>query len=436
MTSGTCCALGAAILSLLLACGGGGSSADSSTSSSSSVPTALSVSVEGSGLSWAAFQDGSGTWSFLDLSSGSATLPVHDASGRYGFAMGYVDGFNHHKNTRIWQGTLSEKSKIAFAIPGGQALTLTGSVSGLSGSEIAFGIFGDAYRATGTSTTFSTNCAAGTADFVLVGWDASTGQADMALTQRGKTFSASATLSPIDMSSAQALSPTSVTIPGLSGTAYLDSEYITNNGTYAGLSSPSFTSAPYSLNLLNAAALGSGDIQNVSGEESLANSFRTASTFITDATPLTINLPGSFTGTVTPVSGGFSAQWTSMPGTRVYSGSVQQSSSLMYEYAWVSAGWIGTGSNLSYTIPDLQAFSGWSYTSGQSIYWYFGAAGGSYGLQNAALQPYKKGDSDWGSYATGTFTPAMAGAAGSQAPDHGSEMSAEDRQELRTRLRR
>ena len=421
-------------LAFLLACGGGGGSTSSSPSPSPSVPTSLTVSVQGSGLSWAAFQDGSGAWSSMDLSSGSATLPVHDAAGRYGLALGYVDSHNSHKVTRIWQGTLAEKSEITFAIPGGQPVNLTGTVSGMGASEIAFASFGSGYWATGTNTSFTTNCPPGTGDFAVTSWDTSTGQTTKVLLQRNQTFNASATLPAMDMGSAQALSPVSVSIPGLSGTAYLNSECVTRNGTYIGLSSPSSTSAPYPVDILPGAALASGDIQNVEGEESLAGSYRVASAFFTSTSSITLNLPAAYAPTVTPIPSGFVAQGNRMSNARVYAGSAQQSSSKTYEYLWISAGWFGNGTSLVYATPDLQSFSGWSYTSGQTTSWYFGALGGSYGLQHSVPQPYNVGDSDWGTYAAGSFIAPLKGKMDAAAASRPIEMPVEDREALRALL--
>lgn len=423
-------AFASSALALLLACGGGGS-ASSTASSSPSVPTALSVTVQGSGLSWAAFQDGSGLWSSLDLSSGRASLPVHDAAGRYGLALGYVDSHNSHKITRVWQGTLAEKSEITFAIPGGQSVDLTGTVSGLSASEVAFGFFRGNSWTSGTNTGFNTNCEPGTGDFAVTAWDTSTGQTSKVLLQRNQTFGASASLPAMDMASAQTLSPVSVSIPGLSGTAYLNSECITHNGTSFGLSSPSSTSAPYPVNILPGAALASGDIQNVEGEESLAGGFRFASTFITSVSSVALNLPAAFSANVTPVPSGFIAQGNRVASAKVYAGSAQQSSSKTYEYLWISAGWFGNGTSLAYATPDLQSISGWSYTSGQTLSWYFGALGGSYGLQPSVPQPYKKGDSDWGTYASGSFIPTLRGGM----ETFPVELPSEDREALRTLLR-
>lgn len=415
-------------LAMVLACGGGGGGSTSPGSTTPPASHTLQVTVRGA-ASWAAFQDGSGSWTALALTNGTASQTIQDRNGRYGLAVGYLNTAGY-KVTQIWQSTLAESSSILVTVPGSEPVTLSGSVTGLSASEVAFGSYGKTFASSGTNTGFTVNVEPGKADLVVSAWDTTYGRTDLVWIQRGLTFNASTTVPTVNMAAGTSLTPVAATITGANpyGTQFLFGDWYTQNGTFVGLSGSSFSGGPYSAQILPASALAAGEVQDANVEDYDTASIRLASTYFTSSSSLSLSLPSGFSGSLTYGSGP-AAQWSSFPGARIYAGRMRQTASTTLVYFTLSAGWVGSGSTHSYQVPDVMGtFGSWFFASGQNTTWYFGAEGSSYDPKtiNTVAQPFKVGDSDWISLAQGALVPMAPGGSSDLAPARPSPLTHEE----------
>lgn len=139
----------------LTGCGGGGTSG-----------TAPTVSVNVQNAQWVAFQDGAnGNWTTLAPSSGfSGAVPSSASDGRYSLA--FVCG-GTKPTVYVVHATRQELPQASFTCAGAapSSITVSGTVSGLSGGQALVSI---GETATATTGTYDVNISPGTYDALAV----------------------------------------------------------------------------------------------------------------------------------------------------------------------------------------------------------------------------------------------------------------------------
>lgn len=377
----------------------------------------MSVTLTGGSPSWAAFQDGAGSWSSAGI-GGTAKLTVRDSNGRYGFAIGYTEP-SGKRGIRIWQGTLTELPAINYAVPVTSPASITVSaptVTGTLGNEAMDPAFGYATTSvTSTPSSFSLVCAPGTADLTVTLWDTTTGAATRTWIQRNRTFSSNATLPALSMSGATATVPVPVTISGTNPTVdrTVMGGWFTAGGTSALIDYQTAAPANTTAMVVAPAQFTPADVQNLLVHEETSTSERWASNYFQVSSGLHLTLPPAMSGALLSSNGTITGQWSSVPGATRYYGYFDQAYSALHASVYISSGWIGGGPNYSYVAPNFQTIApGWAFVPGQTISWSYQGTGSSYPYQPYAtpVRAYAIGDWDFVSKVYGSLaSPSKEG---------------------------
>lgn len=421
-----------ASLLLALACGGGGSSSAPGTSTAT-----LNVTVSGATPTWAALQDGNGAWKAATVASGTATFPITDASGRYGFAMGFTDGAGA-RVVHVWQATLQDRPRITYQVlPAAVAVTAPIN-GGLMGDEVAVGFFGPRTASTTfSSTSLSFQAVPGTSDLMAFLCDGTTLEPRRAWIQRGLSITAATTLPALNLSTPSGLLPANLTVtnPAPGGNLTLAGDWLTASGGLGGSFYRTGATVPTTVPTLNPDILAPGDLQDLWAYETQANQTRWATRYFRTPSPTTFVLPPALDGTVAinPATGQLSATWTSVEGANLLLGSVRQTATNLRAVLHLSKAWSPA---TAYTAPDFSALApGWTFVSGQPVTWSLSLQGASYGVAlPPGAQPLKDGDWDWSTGLQGAFTPGVPLVPRGVVPAPSREAAAELRREaLRNR---
>lgn len=407
----------AAALVVTLGCGGGGGGQSNSISTPPSMPTELKVNLTSGSPNWAAYQDGSGAWISITLASGVTTIPIHDPSGRFGFAYGFTNSTGD-KVATIWQANLNERPGFSLNLRPVTPVTVAIPVTGLGSNDKASACFGSSYSVLlSTQSETTLQCAPGTADLVLVG-KGFYGSTIGAKVVRGQTYPADTTLPTQDLATLSPLVNANIAITGaVPGTSiYLYGDWSTAGGTFASSMGDGFTTTSSGvLPIVPSSMLVAGDLQDAMAADWGDAYSRYAYTYFQNPTGVSVVLPPALSGTVGFTSGRPYAQWTAISGSRWYLGDFSQPSTQVRVKVNVTPGWLGGASTQSYTMPDLSAVSGpgWTFTSGDTVRAYFLAIGTtSWFKSDGTIPPSKDGDREWYSEMHGSIIPAAGGASG------------------------
>lgn len=394
-------------LALVLACGGGGGGTSKALPPA---PTSLHVVLSGFAPTWAAYQDGNGAWTPTMVPGGTVTLPIQDTAGRYGFAMGYYDAAGG-RAIRIWQGTLGELANISFAVSGPFVTVTSPALTGLNAGESVAATFGSTWSTGVWANAVDLSCSPGTADLVISLLDSSTYAGRRTWIQRGVSFSANTTLPALDMSTAVPMVPVLITVSGLVPGRAVDiyGDWYTSGGTF-GISDLywDWAGTP-TIPAVAPSQLGTGEVQDLVAYESGVSTWRWSSKYFKASSGLALAMPAAFSGSLgfNSGTGQITAQWSAIPGSNRYFGTLSQSGSALVARTFITSGWAGSSGTLNYIAPNFQSVApGWVFVAGLPINWNFYSAGSSYGvIPGASLQPFKDGDWDWASGMTGALTP-------------------------------
>ena len=386
------------------------------TNATSTVTVNVSAPIGGTGIAlsycaadapvWLAVQDGNGAWSRVQPNVGTNTYNFTVASGRAGIAT--VDTVGAGFDVGVLYATTAELNGFGSGFNvlnacGGK--TVTGSVSGVSATQLAIITLGYSSASAGSilGNTFTLrNVADGAQDLVATRTDAASFTTDRVIIRRALNVANNGSIPVLDFGSAEAFAPVNATV-SVTGLAANDTAslaslfYGVRGSSFALIGSVSeYTSAMASrpIAALPAAQLQTNEIQQVSATVSRDNTasrnagifFRTPSTLAIALGPALGAPTVARTATVPYVRPRFQLAAQSEY-NRYLSGQFTQASrnrafTFSMSGAYAAGAW-------DVTMPDFSGVTGWQNSwgliDGTPLSWDASAFGGQFYLLDALL---------------------------------------------------